>query len=169
MLIRAAYVYVGCLFALGIVLSSISLVIETSTFSTLENVVFLSGKFPFLVTLAVAAPTLALAKEKNIWRNEFRSCPKWMQIAAVLLSIAGFLGGALTIFANGDSPRSQLLFGAGFAVFAEPLALCVLYSLLWASPVSDSELLKRIVPSLIVLFVCVVFIVSSTTGAFHYF
>jgi len=169
MLIRVAYLYVGCLFALGVVLLFISLLIEANIVTVSGTALFSSGNLPFFIAFAIGASAIALAKERNIWRNEFRNYPKWMRVASVLISTSGFLACTLTVLANEDSPRSQLLLGAGFAVFSEPIALCVLYSLLWASPVTDSELLKRTVVSLIALMVCVLFIVSSMTGIFHRF
>jgi hypothetical protein len=80
---RMAYWYVRALFVLESILfiSAVTLHICVSV-GALGSVAGFSRPL-FICAFVTAVPASALAKERNVFRNEFKSCPLWLRALTV--------------------------------------------------------------------------------------
>jgi hypothetical protein len=112
---------------------------------------------PLLYCAFLAAiPTISLAQDKNIWKNEFRQCPKWLRIAAATFMIYGLGASFVSVSFNSQSFAlgSLPLFVAALPLFLESGPLCILYSTLHGRAASGLDLKKQVGVSLITVAVC---------------
>jgi len=166
MITRLARVYVGCLFALELLLFALSLILHVSVLLGVNRLFVQYGK-PLLYWAFVAAvPAFGLPEDRNVWKNEFKACPIWLRTTTLIFSVYGFVVGPVQAMfsSNGGSFEDQRLFVSGVPFFLESMPLCILYSLLWAAPLGEPELVRRVRISLIMLAVCVAFIVAVHLG-----
>jgi hypothetical protein len=166
MIARFASVYVRCLFALELSLFALSFFLHVSVVLGADGPFAEYGKSLFYCPLIVSVPAFGLAEEKNVWKHEFKSCPRWLQIATAVFMIYGLAVASVQAicFSNGGSLEAQPLFASGAPLFLEPMPLFILYSLLWGAPVRGTTLVKRVRISLVGLGVCVAFVVAARLG-----
>jgi hypothetical protein len=163
MISRLARVYVGCLFALELLLFALSLLLHVSVLLGANRLFAEYGKPLLYCAFVAAVPAFGLPKDRNVWKNEFKDCPIWLRTAALIFAVYGFAVGPVQVMfsSNGGSFEDQRLFVSGVPLFLESMPLCILYSLLWAAPLSKPELVRRVRISLILLAVCIVFVVAG--------
>jgi sterol desaturase/sphingolipid hydroxylase (fatty acid hydroxylase superfamily) len=166
MITRFACVYVRCLFAFEMLLFVMSLLLYVSVLFGSNRLVAEYGKPLLYCAFVVSVPAFSLAKEKNVRKNEFNSCPRWLRMATLIFMIIGIVVAPVQAMfsSSGDSFEEQPLFISGVPFFLESMSLCILYSLLWAGPVSAPQLVKRVRISIIALAVCLAFIVADHLG-----
>ena len=93
-----------------------------------------------------------LAKDQNIWKNEFKSCPSWMRRAVIVLGLYGLVIAFFEIVALPSlrDPERMLAVSAMVLAF-NALFLCIPYSVLWANPLQGAELVKKSLMSFVAL------------------
>jgi len=115
--------------------------------------------------LLVSFPLAALAKEKNVWKNEFKSCPMWLRGVVLLFWIYG-----LIIIVFRVAPSSDIKGAEDFvAISALMLSvnvmwLCIPCAVLWTRPLQATELVKRSRTSFIVAVVVMTVAVVYRVG-----
>jgi cellulose synthase/poly-beta-1,6-N-acetylglucosamine synthase-like glycosyltransferase len=122
----------------------------------------------FCTALVLAVPASFLAEDRNIWKHEFKSNPKWLRAATLILMIYAFATSFLEVLlrADGDPFHAGSLFFTAMPFFFQAMSLCILYSLLWARPLGGKELIRRVRISLIGSAVCLALIASAKSGIF---
>jgi hypothetical protein len=164
MIARLARVYVGCLFALELLLFALSLLLHVSVLLGANRPFAEYGKPLLYCAFVAAVPAFGLPKDRNVWKNEFKDCPIWLRTATLIFAVYGFAVGPVQAMFSSSSFEDQRLFVSGVSLFLESMPLCILYSLLWADPLSKPELVRRVRISLILLAVCIVFIAAGHLG-----
>ncbi len=110
-------------------------------------------------------PALGLAKERNVWRNEFRRCPKWLRVAEMTVMVYGFLVIPIAmVFAVGGAREPELLFESAAPFILGSMTLCIPYFLIRPGSVSASELNERVRRSLGASAICIAFVVAARLG-----
>jgi hypothetical protein len=162
-IVRKAYWYVRALFVLESILfiSAVTLHICISVGTSGSMAGF--SRPLFNCALVTAIPATALAEEKNVFRNEFKSCPLWLRALTVTVDL--YVAGVALISISTGLLDSHWLLSA-VPLFFSSMPLCILYSLLWASPLGGSELLKRVRVSLGALVICAAVIAAWRLGLF---
>jgi hypothetical protein len=80
---------------------------------------------------ALAASALALAKERNFWRNEFRICPLWLKCAGIFFMVIGLLLGIVQAnVQGGDFVRTQIELECDGALFLASVGIWIPYATL---------------------------------------
>jgi hypothetical protein len=163
MIARLAYVYISFLLALDLFLISLSVGLSVSALLGSERLYSVLGKIVFFSAFGLMVPVSFLAKDRNVWKNELRVCPRWLKIAVVTLLIYGGAVTSLQVIFLGGGPdiesNSLSSFSLPFAFEAMPLA--ILYSLLRSRSVSEEELINRVRISTVALAVCVAFVLAA--------
>jgi len=167
MVARLAYAYVRLLLALELLLLFLTVVLNVDVLLGAGRLYAGHGRVLFYTAFGMAVPVFFLAKERNVWKNEFMACPMWLRIATVALMVYGFIVGFLgdeLVSANGTAIVSSAWGGAAMPLFFEGMSLVVLYA--WASSRSaeDTEFIKRVRLSAISLVACLAFVVSRRLG-----
>jgi hypothetical protein len=160
MVARLAYVYIRLLLALDLLLISLSIVLSVSALLGSERLYGTVGKIVFFSAFGLVIPVSFLVKDRNVWKNEFRVCPRWLKIAVVTLLL---YGGAVTsiqliFWGSGPDIESNSLSSSSLPLAFEAMPLAILYSLLWSRSVSEEEISNRVRNSAIALAVCVAFV-----------
>lgn len=162
---KIARAYVAFLFLIDIALLAISLVLHINVWQGARQFYAKAGLAMLFGALLVNFVVLGLAKERNIWKNEFKACPAWVKGAAIAFGCYGF-GVAIfqtVLFPNSGGPDDP------FTVSAIPLAfgalsLTVPYSLLWTDYLPEVELPRRVGTSLIAAAIAAVILLAYHAG-----
>jgi len=110
----------------------------------------------FAGALIAAFPALGLAKERNVWKNEFKDCRWWLRdiaSASFVYSLIIMIL-AIAIRSDGTPLANDVEASSALMVMFNLMSLCIVYSVLWSSNLTGSELIRRARTS--VLFVLVV-------------
>lgn len=162
MTIRMARAYIGFLVAINLLLLSLSVVLNVSVLLGAHSLYSQYGETIFSFAFGVMFPVAFLAKEKNVWRNEFTLCPKWLR--AAILFLIGYGVGMSTIdvlyFHGSIALESNALSGTALPFAFESIPLAILYSLLWSKSVEQVELIQRVRISAIALSVGLVIVLA---------
>jgi hypothetical protein len=166
MIIRIAFAYVLCLFAMELLLFVLVVLLHVSVLMGAARPLAEYGKPLLYCALAVAIPTVGLAEDKNVWKNEVKNCPRWLRIGAVISTVyGGLVASVQVIFLSiGGRLEAQPMLASALPLFLGSVPLCIPYSLLWARPVSGQELIKRVQISLIGLAILLAFVVAARLG-----
>ncbi|MGA2435504.1 MAG: hypothetical protein ABSG25_09485 [Bryobacteraceae bacterium] len=166
MSIRLAYIYVQCLFGVELCLFASSVLVHVCILGGAAGPFAELGKLLFYCGLFAMVPAAGLAKEKNVWHNEFRECPKWLQVSTLVVTIYGFVvvAAQTILFSEGQPLDSMPLLASAVPLFLDSIPLCIFYSLLWASPVSGAEIIRRVRVSLVAAAVCVAIFTAAHLG-----
>ena len=151
---RIARTYVILLFAVELILIASSLLMNLNVWIGVRDLSELYGPVLFMVALLTAFPVAFLAKERNIWRNEFMSCPVWVRGVAIVFCIYGLAAiFCQTVFFPGTEALKDVLIVAAFPLAIEAVPLLILCAVLredWRRP----EIVKRSLLSFAVAVVC---------------
>jgi hypothetical protein len=111
-------------------------------------------------------PVALLARERNVWRNEFADCPLWLRIITIVLLLYGFIGVALVTVLCTDcsSAWTYYFVMSTFPLCIEAVPLCILYSILFSRTVIDRELIRRVQIVAVVSCICLAFVGSRLPG-----
>jgi len=142
MMAKAARFYVLLLFVIDVMLLATSLILHVGVWMG-KSPLYDEAAMPILVgALFVNFVVLCLAKERNVWRNEFKACPAWLRWVAIVFGCYGF-GVAITqAILRSEGADNPLTISAVPLAF-EALSITVLYSVLWRGSLETPELLKR--------------------------
>jgi hypothetical protein len=141
--LRPARIYIYLIFLVEILVLATSLTLHVCILIGTPNPFAEYNQFLWL-GLAAQSPALFLAKDRNIWKYEFKTAPWWLQ----LLAGASFVYIFLVIrFSGVLSTHSQFyaseLVVTAFAISFSLACLCIVHAILWSGSVSESDLLKR--------------------------
>ncbi len=165
---RLAYVYVRSLLLFEVLLFSASLLLHLSVFITGPNESYAKFGLPlFRATVIVGVPVIAFAKD-GAWKNQIKSCPKWMWKGALGLGVyAVLIAGAQTIFSEGTF-FEQALTVSGFPLGFDAISLCVLHSVLWSDYLEKSEVVRRAMHSVAFVTLGVIVFLAYRAGYLHH-
>jgi hypothetical protein len=142
MLVRIAAGYARLLFAITALLFGLTLAYHIGILVRAEIPYAEVGR-PLIFLNFLACPAMvAMSKERNIWKNEFKSCPAWMRKAVAGFCIYGIVGMVASLVAN-DAVPSYAMPASAFFIGFDAIGVCVLYSVVWADPLESTELKKR--------------------------
>jgi hypothetical protein len=166
MIVRLARMYVGILLAVNLLLVSLSVVLSIDALLGAVRFYGIFGKFVFFSALGLMLPVSFLAKDRNVWKNEFSVCPRWLKIVMVTLLI---YGGAvafiqLEFLAGSPAIESNIVLGSSVPLALEAMPLGILYFLLWSGSVNDTELINRVRISAIALTLGVALVLALRFG-----
>lgn len=165
MIARLANVYIRFLLLAQLVFLGLSLSVLAGTLLSTNPIFAEHGKYLLDCVFVAFVPAVSVAEEKNIWKNEFRRCPKWLRTASLTLMGYGVLVACAQAVLLKQRPlEDQPLFASGVSLVLESMSFCILYSLLWAAPSGGSDLVKRVRFSIITLTICLAFIVAAQLG-----
>lgn len=166
MSIRLACWYVRCLFAVELLLLLSFVLVHVCVLWGAAGAVTKVAEFSFYGGVFAVVPAVGLAKDKNVWHNEFRKCPKWLQVSTLAVTIYGFVvaSSQAILFSEGQPLDSMPLLASAVPLFLDSIPLCIFYSLLWASPVSGAELIRRVRVSLVAATICVAIFAAARFG-----
>lgn len=153
MIARLAYLYVGLLLGLAVLLASLSVALNLAVLFGADRLYAQCGRVLFFSAFGMMLPVVFLAREKNVWKNEFTLCPRWLRIATVAFIVYGVAAATYgAIFSpDGLAIESNALSGSALPLAFEALALCVLYPVLRSGSVHADELVRRVRNSSIAL------------------
>jgi hypothetical protein len=166
MMAKLARTYVAVLFAVELLFLVAALLLHISVWIGRRHLFAQSGQAVLVGALLACFVTAFLAKERNVWKNEFKSCPVWVRAVALICALYGvvvaFLETVMFPIA-GDDPEGLLAITA-MTLGLSALSLCILYSVLWAGPVQEAELVRRSRTSFIAAIVGIVVLAASRAG-----
>jgi hypothetical protein len=163
MIARAVRAYVLLLFVADLLLLATSLILHVSVWL---------GKLPLrdqanmailLGSLFFNFAVLCLAKERNVWKNEFSACPAWLRWGAALFGCYGFGVAIVQTLLRSEGPDNSLTISAVPLAF-EALSMTVLYSVLWRGSLEAPELRKRAGISFVVVMAVFVLLLANRLG-----
>jgi hypothetical protein len=164
MISKIARTYVILLFLLELLLVASSLLMNLSVWIGGRRFSEHYGPVLFMGALLTAFPIAFLAKERNVWKNEFMYCPVWVRSVAIAFGIYGLVVAfcQTVLFPRAGGPEDV------FSVAALPLAidaipLFILYAVLRADW-RRSEIVKRSGLSFAVAVVCAVVFISNNAA-----
>jgi len=165
---RLAYAYVRTLLVLEALLFAVSLLLHLSVFITGPNEAYARFGLPlFRVTVIIGVPVIAFAKD-GAWKNQIKSCPKWMWKAALTLGVyAVLIAGVQTIFSEGTF-FEQALTVSGFPLGFDAISLCVLHSVLWSDYLERAEVVRRAMHSVAFVTLGVIVFLAYRAGYLHH-
>jgi len=163
MILRLSYLYVRCLLGVDLLLLSLSITLHVFVLRGAYELYARHGQVLFWLAFAFMFPLAFLAKERNIWKNEFSSCPRWVK-RGILIFI--FYGVAVVVVRVVTVPGYFALetdepAGSALPLIFEAIPLGVLYSILWSNKLEGKELISRVRLSVISLVVCFGFILAK--------
>jgi hypothetical protein len=146
MIVSLARSYVGILLALDVLLISLSVMLSIDALLGAERFYGIFGKFVFFSAFGLLLPVSFLMKDRNVWKNEFSVCPRWLKLLIVTFML---YGGAvafiqLEFFAGNPTVEYNTLLGSSLPLAFEAMPLGILYFLLWSGSVNDTELINRV-------------------------
>jgi hypothetical protein len=165
MMVKIARTYVVVLFLIDLMLLAASLLVHISVWLGMQQLYTKLGLALLVGALIANFVVLCLAKERNVWKNEFKACPAWVRGLAIAFGCYG-LGVAIfqtVLLPNAGGPDDPLTVSAIPLAF-EALSLTVLYSVLWAGSLPQAELLRRTGISFIAAIVAVAILVANHAG-----
>ena len=169
LIVRLAHGYVTWLLGLNLLLVFVSLVVHVGVLVGAGTLYEKYGQILFFFAFGFVFPAASLAKERNVWRNEFRLSPKWLRTAILGLMIYGaVVAGIQVIFLHGDiALESNALSGSALPLAFEAMPLGILYALVYSNSVDEAELVNRVRNSVIALAVCITFLLAKRFGYPH--
>jgi hypothetical protein len=165
MMVKIARVYVVVLFLVDLTLLATSLLLHVSVWLGARQLYARLGLTVLVAALVVNFVVLFLAKERNVWKNEFKACPRWVQGMAIAFGSYGF-GVAIfqtVLLPNAGGPDDPFTVSAIPLAF-EALSLTVLYSVLWAGSLPQAELPRKTATSFIAAVIALAILVANHAG-----
>jgi hypothetical protein len=163
---KLARIYVVLLFVLEGLLFAASLTLHVSLLMGIQRLYMNIPESLLVGGLLVAFVTAFLAKDRNVWKNEFKSCPVWMQVLTVVFVLYGFIGAFLRTVVLPDAAGSELLTVSGLSMSIDAMSLCILYAVLWTDSEQGTELLKRSRNSFIAAILSSAYLLADHAGFF---
>jgi hypothetical protein len=161
MISKFARTYVILLSVLELLLITSSLLMNLSVWIGGRRLVEQYGPMLFMGALLTAFPIAFLAKERNIWKNEFMNCPVWVRSVAIGFGIYGLVAAfSQTVLLPRAGGPEDALSVAALPLAIDAIPLFVLYAVL-RTDWRRSEIVKRSGLSFVVAVVCVVVFISN--------
>jgi hypothetical protein len=162
---RSAYAYVSLLLVLESLLFVASLSLHLSVLLGVRGLFAEFGAALFRGTFIVGIPVIAFIKDSLRWREQLKTCPKWMWKAALTLGVYGLVVLFLQVFfPEGASFSEQALAVSGFPLGFDAIALCIIYSVLWSGYLMKSDIAKGAGKSLLMVLLGIVAFLAYRAG-----
>jgi len=161
-----ARIYVVLLFVLEGLLLAASLLLHFSLWIGIQR---LSANIPeglLVGGLLGGFVTAFLAKDRNVWKNEFKSCPIWVRFLTIMLVLYGFISALVRTVVLPGAGASELLTVSGLSLSIEAMSLCILYAVVWTDSEQGAELLKRSRNSFIAAILSSAYLLADHAGYF---
>jgi hypothetical protein len=163
-----AYAYVGLLLVLEALLIVASLVLHVSLIASARAPYGEYGGMLFGGAVILGVPATAFIKEGFKWKDQIKSCPKWMWTAALALgAYALFILFIQEIFSQSISLWEPPLAASAFALSFDAISACVLYSVLCSKYLDRSEMRQRTLLSVIVIAIMILTLLADRAGYLH--
>ena len=162
---RFAYAYVSLLLVLEALLFISSLLLHLSVLLGTRGLFVEFGAALFRGTFIVGIPVTAFIKDSLRWRDQLRTCPRWMWRAALTLGLYSLAVLCLqAFFPEGASFSEQSLAVSGFPLGFDAIAFCIIYSVLWSGYLTRSDVAKGAGKSLLMVLLGIVAFVAYRAG-----
>jgi hypothetical protein len=163
---KLARIYVVLLFVLEGLLFAASLLLHVSLWMGIQRLYANIPESLLVGGLLVAFVTALLAKNRNVWKNEFKSCPVWVRVLTIVLVLYGFISAFVRTVVLPDAGGSELLTVSGLSLSVDAMSLCILYAVLWTDSEQGAELLKRSRNSFIAAILSSAYLLADHAGYF---
>jgi hypothetical protein len=151
-----AHVYLRFLLALLSLLSAASLLLHLTALFGAKWPSAAYGLPLFRATIVVGISVAPFIKDSFGWMDQIKSCPAWMWKAAVSLGVyALFVVCLRVVFPDGPSMADQTWVITGFPLGFDAINLCILYSVVRAGYLRESEIVSRARNSALVVAACI--------------
>lgn len=119
-------------------------------------------------SLAAMFTGCSVAKERNVWRNEFKSCPRWLQGLVIVLAAYGYLVALAQVFflEGGQAVLEDTVSASAFSLGFEGISFCVIYSFLFSQMLDKPEFIRRSRNSFVLLVVVATIVLVIRSGFF---
>jgi hypothetical protein len=110
----------------------------------------------FRATIVLGISVAPFIKDSFGWMDQIKSCPAWMWKAAVSLGdYALFVVCLRLVFPGGPTTADQTWVITGFPLGFDAINLCILYSVVRAGYLRESEIVSRARNSALVVAACI--------------
>lgn len=162
-----ACAYVRALLVLETLLFAASLLLHLSVFITGPNQAYAKfGLSLFRATVIVGVPVIAFVRD-GLWKNQIKSCPKWMWKGALAVGVYALLIACLQIFFSEGTFSEQALTVSGFPLAFDAISLCILHSVLWSDYLDKAEVVRRAMHSVAFVTLGVIVFLAYRAGYLH--
>jgi hypothetical protein len=160
-----ARTYIVVLFLIEVLLLAASLLLHVSVWMGLGRLYTEFGEVLLVGSLFAALVSCFLAKERNVWKNEFKRCPLWARGLAVSVGIYG-LALALwrTVLFPDAGGSEDLITLSAIPLSVNAMCLCIPYAVAWTKSVGTADLIRRSIASFAAAIVGVVIIAAYHAG-----
>jgi hypothetical protein len=161
-----ARAYILLLFSLVCLILGMTLVVNVSVIVGMLGQNERLSEVLLIASIGAIFAACSMAKERNIWRNEFRSCPRWLQGAVIAVAVYGYIVALAQVFflEGGNAVLENTVSASAFTLGFDGIAFCVLYSVLFSGTLNDAELIRRARNSVIMMLVVSIFVIVSRNG-----
>jgi drug/metabolite transporter (DMT)-like permease len=170
MIARLAYTYVGLLLVVELLLFISSLLLHLSVLIGARAPFAEYGLMLFRGTVIVGVPATAFIKDSLRWRDQIKSCSKWMWKTALGAGIYGlFIFCLQAILAPKHASLSDMaLTLSGIPLGFDAITFCILYSVLWRDYLEQSEVARRTLHSVLFVVFGVAMFLAYRAGYLHH-
>ena len=162
---RLAHVYLRFLLALLSLLSAASLLLHLTALFGAKGPSAAYASTLFRATIVVGISVVPFIKDSFGWMHQVKSCPAWMWRAAVSFGVyALFVVCLRVVFPDGPSMADETWVITGFPLGFDAINLCILYSVVKAGYLSQSEVLSRARNSALAVAVCIMVTLAYRAG-----
>lgn len=162
---RFAYAYVSLLLVLESLLFISSLSLHLSVLFGTRGLFAEFGAALFRGTFIVGIPVIAFIKDSLGWKDQLKTCPRWMWKAALTLGVYSLFVLCLQAFSpEGISFSEQALAVSGFPLGFDAIAFCIIYSVLWSGYLTKTDIAKGAEKSLLMVFLGLVAFLAYRAG-----
>jgi hypothetical protein len=149
---KLARIYVFALFAVQLlVVLATSLLLQMSVWTQAMPLFPGSDDVLFAGIIYVNFLSLALAKDKNVWKNEFQRCP--LSARVIILSFAAY-GVAFMLwqitFGTQKGAVENVATIAALSLTLTSVTSCIPFAVLWTNAVGRPELVRRVRNSFVI-------------------
>jgi hypothetical protein len=159
-----AILYVKVLFLSEFILFVLSLVLHSCAIARPERLDEHYEVILFQAVVLLGIVILPFVKDSLRWKDQIKTCPKWMWRSSLVLGLYGLLISCLEVLFSGRSFFDLHLSTTGFPLGFEAVGLCILYSVLHRNYLEKSELLKRSLISIGWVFFWTIVIIAHHVG-----
>lgn len=139
MIARLARIYLATVLTIGVLLLVCVLMVHLSVWMGNEQLCARFSDKLFISVFIFAFVSTALCKERNVWKNEFKACPRWAKISAIVLLVYALLVVVFQVFLFN---LVDALVISVLPLILEAISLCLIYSI-WQANLPDAEIVKR--------------------------
>jgi hypothetical protein len=165
MIAKCARAYVVALLVVELLLVASSLLPQIGFLAGAQEPRAEYGHALLLGSMVMSLLVFCFAKDKHIFTNELKSCPKWLRSIVIAFCAFGFVVlVARTAFSVNPEQLTGTLAASGFTLGYDAMCVSVLYSVLRSGAISEAEFIKRSRISSIAAIVAIAVFVANRAG-----